>query len=45
MIEMYIETKKSDWLKYLKIYQSLCKTRSKENRPIKRLKLDYGSQL
>lgn len=45
MIETYTGTKKSDWLKYLEIYHSLCKTRLKKDHPIKRLRLDYGSKL
>lgn len=31
MNETYTETKKSDWLKYLKIYHSLYRTKSKED--------------
>ncbi len=42
---MYTGTKKSDWLKCLKTYHSLCRTRSKEAHPIERLRSDYGSEL
>lgn len=45
MTEIYMETKKSDWLKYLKMYYSLYKTCSKDNHLIKRLRPDYGSEL
>ena len=45
MTETYTGTKKSDWLKCLKIYHSLCRTRSKEDHPIERLRSDYGSEL
>ncbi len=38
-------TKKSDWLKCLKLYHSLYRTRSKGEHPIKRLRSDYGSEL
>lgn len=45
MSEMYIETKKSNWLKCLKIYYSLCRTGSNEDHLIERLRSDYGSEL
>ena len=45
MTDTYIDTKKSDWLKCLKFYHSLCRTWSKEEHPIERLKSDYGTEL
>ena len=45
MTETYTGTKKSDWLKCLKTYHSLCRTRSKEAYPIEKLRSDYGSEL
>ncbi len=45
MTETYTGSKKSDWLKCLKTYHSLCRTRSKEEHPIERLRSDYGSEL
>ena len=45
LTETYTGTKKSDWLKCLKTYHSLCRTRSKEEHPIERLRSDYGSEL
>ena len=45
MTETYRGTKKSDWLKCLKAYHSMCKTRSKDSHPIKQLRSDYGSEL
>lgn len=45
LTETYTGTKKSDWLKCLKTYHSLCKTRSKEEHPVERLRSDYGSEL
>lgn len=45
MINTYIEIRKSNWLKYLKIYYSLCKTHSNNNLPIKQFRLDYRSEL
>ena len=45
MTEMYTGTKKSDWLRCLETYHSLCRTRSKSQYPIKRLRSDYGSEL
>ena len=45
MTETYTGTKKSNWLKCLKIYHSLCRTRLKENHLIERLRSDYGSEL
>lgn len=41
MTEIYIGSRKSDWLKCLKTYYRLCKTRSKEEHPIKHLQSDY----
>lgn len=43
--ETYMRTKKNNWLKCLKIYHSLCRTRSKENHLIERFKSDYGLEL
>lgn len=45
MTETYTGTEKSDWLRCLKTYHSLCRTRSKEEHPIERLRSDYGSEL
>lgn len=45
LTKTYIGAKKSDWLKCLKTYHSLCRTRSKEEHPIERLQSDYGSEL
>lgn len=45
LMETYIANKKSDWLKCLKTYHSLCRTSSKEEHLIKRLKSDYGAKL
>ena len=45
MTDTYTGTKKSDWLKCLKAYHSLCRTRSKDDHPIERLRSDYGSEL
>lgn len=45
MPETYTGTKKSDWLRCLKTHHSLCRTRSKEEHPIERLRSDYGSEL
>lgn len=45
MTETYIGTKKSDWLKCLKIHHSLCRTKSKDEHLIKRLRSNYGSEL
>ena len=41
----YTGTKKSDWLNCLKTFHSLAKTRTKSKRPIKRICLDYNSEL
>ena len=41
----YTGTKKSDWLKSLKMYHSLCRTQSKEKHPIECLRSDYESKL
>ena len=43
--EIYTGSKKSDWLKCLKTFHSLCRTRSKQAHPIERLRSDYGSEL
>ncbi len=45
MTETYTGVKKSDWLKCLKTYHSLCRTRSKESHLIERLRLDYRSEM
>ena len=45
LTETYTASKKSDWLKCLKTYHSLCRTRSKEEHPIERLRSDYGAEL
>lgn len=45
MIETYIGSKKSNWLKYLKTYYSLCRMWFKEEHPIEDLRSDYGSEL
>ena len=45
MTDTYTGIKKSDWLKCLKAYHSLCKTRSKDDHPIERLRSDYESEL
>lgn len=45
MTETYTGSKKSDWLKCLKTYHSLYRTRSKEEHPIECLRSDYGSEL
>lgn len=45
MIDIYTGTKKNNWLKCLKAYHSLCKTRFKNNHPIKQLRSDYGFKL
>lgn len=44
MTDIYTKTKKSNWLKCLKAYHSLCRTRSKNNHPIELLKSDYRSE-
>lgn len=41
IIETYIKTKKNNWLKYLTIYHSLCRTKSKKNHLIEKLRSDY----
>ena len=41
----YTGIKKSDWLKCLKTYHSLCRTKSKEPYPIKSLRSDYRLKL
>lgn len=45
MTDTYTGTKKSDCLKCLRAYHSLCRPRSKDDHPIKRLRSDYGSEL
>ncbi len=45
MTETYTRAKKNDWLKYLKTYHSLCRTKSKESHLIERLRSDYESEL
>ena len=45
MTETYTGTKKSDWLKCLNIYHSLCRMRSKDKHPIEKLGSDYKSEL
>ena len=45
MTETYTGTKKSDWLKCLKIYYSLCRTRSKEDHLIERFRSNYRLEL
>lgn len=45
MTDTYTGSKKSDWLKCLKNYHSLCRTRSREEHPIEGLRSDYGSEL
>lgn len=45
MTETYTGTRKSDWLKCLKTYHSLYRTRSKEKHTIERLQSDYSSEL
>lgn len=44
-IETYTGSNKSDWFKCLKAFHSLCKNRSKERRPVERLRSDYSSEL
>ena len=44
MTDTYTKIKKSNWLKNLKIYYSLCKTRSKKDHTIEKLKLNYKSK-
>lgn len=44
-METSTANKKSDWLKCLNIYYSLCKTRFKEEYPIERLRSDYRVEL
>ena len=43
--ETYTGVKKSDWFSCLKTFYNLCKTRSQKERPVERLRLDYGSEL
>ncbi len=45
MTKIYTGSRKSDWLKCLKTYHSLYRTRSKEEHLIERLRSDYGSEL
>lgn len=42
LIKMYIDTKKSDWLKYLKIYYNFYRTKSIEKHLIEYLQSDYN---
>ena len=42
--ETYTGSKKSNWLKCLKAFQSFRRTRSKQNHTIERLRSDYGSE-
>ena len=41
----YTGIRKSNWLKCLQAFHSLCKTRSKQEHPIERLCSDYGLEL
>lgn len=43
--ETYTGAKKSDWFMGLKAFHNLCKTRSNKERPVHRLRSDYGSEL
>lgn len=43
--ETYTGAKKSDWFSCLKAFHNLCKTRSQKERPVERLRSDYGSEL
>lgn len=43
--ETYTGAKKSDWFSCLKTFYNLCKTRSQKERPVERLRSDYGSEL
>lgn len=43
--ETYTGAKKSDWFRCLKAFHNLCKTKSNLERPIHRLRSDYGSEL
>lgn len=45
MIETYKETKKSDFLKSLKIYHNLYRPRFKDKYSIEKLRWDYGLEL
>lgn len=45
MTDTYTDSKKNDWLKYLKNHYSLYKTPSKKKHSIKRLQSDYRSKL
>ncbi len=45
MTDTHTETRESNLLKCLKVYHSLCRTCSKDDHPIKRLRSDYGSEL
>lgn len=42
--DTYTGSKKINWLKYLKNYHSLCRTRSREKHPIECLQSNYGSK-
>ena len=43
--EVYTGTRKREWFKCLKTFYNLCKTRSHRERPVERLRSDYGSEL
>lgn len=43
--EMYTAKRKSEWLKSLKAFYNLIRTRTGLDRPIQRLRSDYGSEL
>lgn len=43
--EVYTGTHKSEWFECLKIFYNLCKTWSHKERPVERLRSDYGSEL
>lgn len=44
-IETYMESKKSDWFKYLKTFQSPYQNQSKERYPVEQIWSDYDSEL
>ena len=41
--EVYTGTRKSEWFKCPKTFYNFCKTRSQRERPVERLRSDYGS--
>ncbi len=43
--EVYTGVQKSDWFKCLKAFYNLCRTRSQKERPVERIRSDYGSEL